>query len=102
MHCAPLANLFRLLPLRLLQSLDTPYLWAFAQLFAEFHQPLESSEPGHSEAVSPTALLDTLRSRQSASFQGDQEDAQEFLTVVLDMMHEEFVRSTPGLLRCLG
>lgn len=61
------------------------------KFFSEFYEPLQGDKKGSIGTVSPKSLLSCIHdSRRTEAFQGAQEDAQEFLTFILDVMHEEF------------
>lgn len=82
---------------------DAPFLRAMSDIFISYEEVNSSfeetstngiaSRSGRTAFLTPRSLYDCLKcnSMSSDTFQGAQEDAQEFLTFLLDQMHEELL-----------
>ncbi len=113
MHCRPLVGLFGLLADRLHDApVDAPFLRALAALFREaVLLPADAAEGQLSRrnalggrTLSPALLQDALKGAvaSSALGSGNQEDAQELFTFLVDRLHEELLANRAALKWALG
>ncbi|KAJ1514237.1 Ubiquitin carboxyl-terminal hydrolase 10 [Coelomomyces lativittatus] len=95
-HCIPFFNLIQDIHHQVqLDSTSTPLLAGFVQLFAEFDSQhiYDTRIP-----VNPEPIYIYLENKMSQYFvRGRQEDAEEFLSYLLDGLHNEFLIALPTL-----
>ncbi|GAB4827797.1 Ubiquitin carboxyl-terminal hydrolase 24 [Ancistrocladus abbreviatus] len=101
--CSPFVQLLQELKFRNIPKVGYPTLHAFANLISEFEMPNGSSSKEEPTAVvtgrpfSPAMFEDVLKNftpdvPSGISGRPRQEDAQEFLSFVMDQMHDELLK----------
>lgn len=98
LYCDPLGNILGTLQDRLpfLTTENAPFLKALAEIFhrADAAADEDNDQSNVQTTIIPEALYERIRERvNNQMFQGAQEDAQEFLTFIIDQLHEELLKN---------